>query len=423
MYNRIATFLLVELPLYAFVASITFETANNHGDLETSTNFTIARMFGYIFAASAILAPHIHFRKIPRPAVLLLVFTVVVFARIAGIPEYMWPSAMDLVGRLFQEAIMVWLICNVIRAFPYTYKRILGVYAFAAITIAILQILSVTSTETSQAGRVTMFADDPNTACGKFGLAAVICVVTLLSSRSRVWLRAIAGLALIPLTLTMVGTGSRGGLLAFLIGSMVACAPLLFEGSTPARIGRFVMIVAVFSGLAAAVLTNETALDRINEARGGDLALRESIYPADFIVVTNHPFFGAGPIQNYDEVGDEASTILSSNSTENTFLWSLTAVGIIGSAPFFAAVGAALIAAWRARKTSLGWMPLAFLSCALAFSCTIEWHGQKPLWLALAMAYSSIYAATSRVATISHGATAVPVSFAAPSALSSRFPA
>jgi O-antigen ligase len=190
-------------------------------------------------------------------------------------------------------------------------------------------------------------------------------------------------------------TGSRGALVALVVSLF------LFPLSRGNLVGKLKIAVATLLGLAVLLVAAyqfEAFRRRWEKTFStGDVAGREVIFAKAAEMVVDRPLIGWGPVQNRIELGLRLGG--GQWDAQNLYLHLLTEVGFLGAIPFFVALGLCLSAAWRARKTSHGVLPLAMLAYFLTVTMKGTYINDKYLWLVLAFSLAScaIPQARSRV--------------------------
>ena len=219
------------------------------------------------------------------------------------------------------------------------------------------------------------------------------------SRRLGVGLLALAGVVF--LTIGLVGTGSRGGFVAAIVG---AIAMLVLAKRHRAWVVALLLCVV---GVAAAWLSVDTAAwERISDISGGGTGTgRSELWAAAWHMWQDHPLIGVG----LDAFRDNASAYVrdlgpiefASFLTEqpkvvhNTYLQLLVETGIVGFTLYVAVIVGSLRCAWRAALLfeRLGDFGMATLSRAaigavlamLAGITFISAASDRRLWILLAL--------------------------------------
>src|SRR5262245_64049002 len=78
-----------------------------------------------------------------------------------------------------------------------------------------------------------------------------------------------------------------------------------------------------------------------------------------------------------------------SQDTHNMFLDVLTSTGLFGAVPLLSCVILCLLAAWRARRGSLGALPVVMVITVILINMSGNWIASKLDWLMMACALAS----------------------------------
>jgi O-antigen ligase len=188
--------------------------------------------------------------------------------------------------------------------------------------------------------------------------------------------------------IAIVQTESRGGIIALATG-----LALFLVGGTGSSRARNVAVVALGIGfLACASYLTEATRFRFQAAlEGGDLANRERIYPSALQMALERPLLGWGPSNNNWELGLRIQQPREHpwKDPHNLILHALTATGLAGTIPLLLGIWLCFHAAWRARATAHGALPLALLSTLLVINLKGPWLQCKLHWLLLAYAMAA----------------------------------
>jgi len=203
-------------------------------------------------------------------------------------------------------------------------------------------------------------------------------------------------MALFPLT-AMVYTGSRGGIIACVIG--VALYALPYRRSKRKMAAILVATVAV-AGIINLVVKDQDTLSRFEMTYDtGDTAGRDKIYAGAIEMISEKPLLGWGPVYIYELALREGKAYKYRNGRDphNLFLHLLLEAGLLGTAPFLIGLGLCMRAAWTARDRSLGLLPLVwFVTMIVAsMSCTSIYY--KSLWLVLIVNLASGASAVEKI--------------------------
>jgi O-antigen ligase len=375
--------LLIRYTYYAFIFSIPFETVHL-GFIPGQS--TLSRLIGLLFLAVASLQPRLCF-KWPPDAFWCFAVYLFIYVILGYLQDPVFRSAM--ITRLFmlgQMLILFWASYNLMR-YDRVVKGTCLTLAGACLLLSVLQALGISSQEIGQ-GRLTAFGENANTvgALLSLGLLALSGLaygrkITNVKLRLLFWL--CAGI----LAVTLIRTGSRGAMLALMVGLLM----FFLHGKSlgaKLKIALVALLVIGFLGIAAyqieavRVRWERTLLE-------GETAGRDKIFSMAWEMVKEKPIIGWGPVHHYAELGSRLRYPGPGRDPHNLYLWILTEVGIVGAIPFFAGVWLCGYAAWQARYTIQGVLPLAMVACLLMVNMSGSWHNRKLFWIVLAYALAS----------------------------------
>jgi O-antigen ligase len=184
-------------------------------------------------------------------------------------------------------------------------------------------------------------------------------------------------------------TGSRGGLLALLGGVLVfgLAADSLRAQLRNAVIGGIAIALLVVGALHLPMMKNRWE----DSVRHGNLAGREQLYPALWTMFLEKPVLGWGPVANtYELAGRIGERERLHRASHNIVLELLTGIGVVGALPFLLGGLLCVRAAWRARRSALGVLPLALGTSVLISNMSGDWIASKLIWIAFALAVASV---------------------------------
>jgi O-antigen ligase len=369
---------LVRATLYLFILSIPFEMPKNR-----VIPMEIPTLTGALFLLTTVLSPSACYRKIPG-AMLWFVGYLWMF----GLSTLVNSSVhQDLVLPLFllmlQLVWLLWVMSNVLRDATVMRGALITI-AFAVMVRAALQVLGIGATAHvvwTGGERITAFGQNAN-------LSAIILsvgAVTLLNLRPRIvtWpIAALTGLAIIQ-------TGSRGGLICLTLGVLVWAVG---SGQTLKAKIRGVFVGAfVLAALAFGVLSSDMLRTRLlAAAEEGSLAGREHIYPAALSMISEKPVLGWGPIDNQFEIGARIEEEKKDRrDAHNIVLDLMTSTGFLGAIPFLIGYALCARAAWRARRSRYGILPLALMAVTFMGCMSGTWIASKILWFTFSIALAA----------------------------------
>ena len=117
------------------------------------------------------------------------------------------------------------------------------------------------------------------------------------------------------------------------------------------------------------------------------MAGREKIFPAAWGMFQEKPLFGWGPVRHYYELGSRLGQ--PTRDPHNLYLWLLVETGLLGAIPFFAGLWLCWHAAWKARHSIQGVVPVAMMLCLLVNNAKGTGLTDKLSWIILAYALAS----------------------------------
>jgi O-antigen ligase len=220
-------------------------------------------------------------------------------------------------------------------------------------------------------------------------LAAIIPIGLLFSKSIRhPWYKAFIGVMILPLLTAIVATGSRTGIAVFMIGLSVYLLPL---GWAKSKKGTVVLALLAAIALVYMVIADPDSSLRWDQAYyEGDTSGREVIYREAINMISERPFLGWQPVAHWFELGKRITgREEKEKDVHNLYLHLLLEVGVVGAIPFLAGLWLCTRAAWKARKGSMGNLPLATLLTVLSANLAIPFLTRKPMWLMLALALAS----------------------------------
>ena len=351
-----------------------------------------------LFLATAFLQPSAVFGR-THSGILWLTAFVFVFAGSAL--GHGWPDTMDMM-QLFlfivQALLMAWGTFNLMQNDRLA-RKALWWYVAACVFRTVLPmtgLVEATAYVESSTGsqRVTSFGQDPNYSAMLLSAALVITLGLTHGPRPTSWRMRIVAWGLIAFFgMAIVNTGSRGGLLALVVG-LVTFA--LAVARTPLdRMRSTLIVLCSIIGLTYVVMNSYVMRKRIETtAEGGAMAGREVLFPALWGMFLEKPYVGWGPVTNHYEVVVRATDMTFrqeqiSKDPHNLFLELLTSTGLLGTVPFLIAMALCFRAAWRARRGDFGIIPLSLMGIFLMANISLNQVAHKPFWMFMAFALAA----------------------------------
>lgn len=383
---------IIRYVYYAFIFSLPFESAGVEiGGLQ------IARMLGFILAAVILAIKTLRPSRLefafPPKAFWCFVAYFIVYITLGLNTIWSFPLEPVLADMFIQGIktfvqlfILLWISYNLLQ-----YERIkhgsMVALAASCVIVAALQISGLEA-DTKYQDRRAAFDADPN------GIAAILALGLLIlvaysydRGKFALKTRLVFGLSIAGLAGAIVVTGSRGGILAAVIGSFA----LFSQGKSLAsklKIGLISLIAIACLGLMSYKI--ESVRERWeNTYATGDTAGRDLIFLASWEMFLEKPLTGWGPANHLYELGSRVRWPTGLRDTHNVILWILTESGLLGAIPFFAGLLFCWCAAWRARRGIDGALPMSLLVCVFFFGMTVTNHATKLFWFVLANALAS----------------------------------
>lgn len=371
--------LIIRCMYYAFIASIPFEALDVGIG---SGHFTLPKMVGYAFLVCTLLQPSLCFRSFPK-AFWCFVAYIWAFAAL-GVLEESTRSVFVRLLTYIQMVILFLLSYNLMR-YEKIVKGTLLTLAASCISLAIPHAFG--TTPVMEGERFTVMNQDPNTFASVLSLG-LLALVGLAHGRKEIdsRLRLLAWFGFGVLAMAIVSSGSRGSLVALVIGLL---ALLLKDKSFWSKVRVALLVLLAIGSLTWISYQSETIRMRWEKTfHEGSLANREKIYPTAWKMFLEKPLVGWGPESHQYELGYRLGSSKDLNP-HNLYLWILLETGLLGAIPFFMGMWFCLQEAWKARSGMQGVLPLAMLLCIIVINMNITWHYRKLFWVILAYALAS----------------------------------
>jgi len=284
-----------------------------------------------------------------------------------------------------QVLILFWISYNLMR-YERIRKGTLWVLAVSCLILAIMQILNITSERVGYGDRVSAFGDNPNQ-LGWMLSVGLLTLVGLAYGRENVnfKVRLLTWLSFGVLATALIRTGSRGATAGLVAGLMA----FLLKGrsfGTKLKIG-LIVVLGIGSLIWASYHIEAVRVRWEQTFYKGSMAGREEIYPAAWEMFQEKPLFGWGPVKHYYELGSRLG--LPTRDPHNLYLWILIETGLLGAVPFFAGLWLCWHAAWKARHSIQGVVPVALMLCFLVNNAKGTGLADKVSWIILAYALAS----------------------------------
>jgi len=375
-------------PNRVIVASFCLMVASFHFEMPDGRfHYQLPSMAAALFTACTALQPRVCYRRLPAALLWSIAF---LFAYCACTLLHGWNIAWDMrrmILFLVQAIFVFWAAANLL-ADERVSRKVLWAFAAASVVRAALPFLGIGRTTYQEhwtgGERVSAWGQDPNFASTLLS-AGALALIWLTHARPGTprWLRLLTWPAVTLITLAILDSGSRGGMLALaagLLGSM-----LRYTERVTALMRQVLLGVVAIAALGFGAMNTEVMRGRVEATtQGGSLAGREKIFPALWDMFLERPLTGWGPQLNHHEIALRAPYIAKEyRDSHNLFLEVMTATGLVGTVPFFVALGLCVAAAWRGRRGDYGILPFALLSVLLVANLSIDMLLHKPLWFVL----------------------------------------
>lgn len=373
---------------YAFIFSLTFETAGEDiGLIEPPT------VVGGLLVLSTLLQPGLFLRWPPKGFWCFIIYLYLFVTMGLLEPSSYRSLFVHDATVLFQLTLLAWIAFNLMRNTATAEKALLTL-AIACSLLSLLQLLGVAHSAVDPKGtiqRAAAFGFHPNHLARILVLGMLALVGVLYSRRqniSRPLL--IAAPSLVVLAAVLIQTGSRGAILALGLALLVFA---LRKGSFGKKAINIAGLLVLLGLLALAAFSSDVMRSRFEETiEDGDLARRELIYPTAWEMFKEKPLLGWGPVSSVYELGmrlghPEEET----KNPHNLILYGLVTSGLLGSFPLFLGIGFAALAAWKARNSVHGMLPLAMVIAVFAANMSGVWLFNKLHWLVMAYALAAAY--------------------------------
>jgi len=291
-----------------------------------------------------------------------------------------------------QVVLLFWVAYNLL-GFEEIATATLWVLVIAPVVLRLLALLRLVSAYWFE-GRLYLVGQNPNSLAHHLAVAVVALIGLATAHKSGVRWRL---LFLVPcaavLLYTIVQSGSRGGVFAVAAGVLA----LAFQGGGFWQQIRAALVCVLAGGfLYWAIERSATMTRRYEETLSHtDMAGREDLFPNAWQMFLEKPVLGWGPIDNWDELGRRVPSPRPDHpegerEPHNAVLEVLTATGLMGAIPVLICLGLCVQAAWRARASGRGALPLAMVIAVIVASMSGNFLLVSKLdWVALAYASAS----------------------------------
>lgn len=361
---------------WTMIFSIPFE--GFWGVVSSGFPITMTKAIGYIFFLACLLDVRRCFK--PPPKVLFLfawyVLVLALLASIQGISQ-----AVFKVTSAAQLWVFLWVSYNLLQSRPVALGALIACAGSGLLLGALVLFGYAEPVWGAAPDRAASFGSDPNTTCAYLGVGLLsmlgIFDVRMLKPRYSVPLIVMCLFTIIP---AVVKTGSRGGALALVAGTL--CLALAKMRLSRVLIGATVSLIVLALYIHYTKHSDSTMLRWQVFLHERDTSGRDRILAEAWKLVMEKPLTGWGPVTLYHELGRRCGA--DTKDTHNVLLLVLGETGIVGGGPYIVGLILCGMAAWRARKDAFEAIPMSLLTGIMVFAMTVSWHNRKTYWLVLA---------------------------------------
>jgi len=381
--------LLLQWTFLLFVFLIPLESLEL--GLATRGSLSIPRVVGMVLFVLALLSRRHAFKRISSTGYLFLGYIAVGFASCLFVSEQFRPSAISLFRTFLQLFVVYWVAVSLFFKNEEFLRKSCMTFSFGCFILALCGLFNIGGMAeiTSENGmqRVTFEGLNPNYFAYMLAVSVVILAGLLLNNsfkklRHKILLAALA----VPQVMMIMSSGSRGALLALIVGLFLYLTPLKFTGKRlVAVLGGAIIVCAI----AYVAFLDPVASGRIGETieRDGKESRNEIYYEA-FRMVEERPFLGWGPKENEALLGRRFGKYYM--NPHNLYLQVLMQNGIVGGGLLFMAMTLCMYSAWSSRKSSFGLILAAVMTVVLVGNVTHEFLPRKATWFVFALGSASL---------------------------------
>lgn len=377
---------LTRFAFYGTVCAFPWETL----PIGLGENFSLAKVAGLIFFGVALLQPRVCFRFPPFAFWLFLLYLGFYgLVAIGGDAKYDRSILMKGFSNV-QMIVLFWMAYNVLHD-KKAVKGFLLAFIGACLSLVVGGLFMEGVTGGMKAGdqeRLVTLGVDPNTTGATFALG-LMATMGLAYGRQNphLQIKLFAGLPFLIMAAFLIKTGSRGAMLAFIIGISFL---LVKGGNIRAKLGLTVIVILGLGALIGLSLNTSMAERFERSLSKGDTAGREVVYLEGAGMVNEKPLTGWGPLRYRYELANRIGEYGKEKDPHNLILKLLLEVGILGASPFFLGLGLCFRAAWKARDGLEGSLPISMFVTLLMINMSLTWENRKIFWIILAYSLVSI---------------------------------
>ena len=260
-------------------------------------------------------------------------------------------------------------------------RTILKIYFVTYTTIGLTMMAGLTNPSPTTGQRVGFEGFNLNQLAFMLSLLIVGCVCFLLAGAIDHRKKLLLGGVAAAMTLSLAGTGSRGGSVTLALGLAFA----LVLHIRVRRLPNYLLLVpGLVVGLVWVLATSETLVKRFEDTLyREDTGSRVELAKLSFRLYEEHPIMGYGPHYVF-RLGQ--LTGKERIAAHNTYLQNLLSFGCLGFLPFLLALGLTVHRVWLQRKQFWGGVCLTLLFMLMVFGMSGNMAYDKTFWILLAIA-------------------------------------
>lgn len=379
-----------KLTRYAFYG-VVFAFPWESLDIGLGENFSLAKLVGLFFFGVALLQPKICYRLPPKAFWVFLLY-LALYALLALGEDASYDRKVFIKGfSIAQMLVLFWLSYNVmhdervVKGFLFAF---LGACLSLAVGGAFLEgIIGGVRSGDIDGERLTILGEGSNTVGATFALGLIAILGLAYGRQERDGkTRFLAWIPFLIMAGVLIKTGSRGAMLALVIGIAFF---LVKGGNLRSKIG--LGLIALIGLVAFVWLTvHSDSFKRFeNTLNEGHISGRDVIYIEAARMVNEKPLMGWGPLHYRFELGNRVGWYGKERDAHNLYLKLLLEVGILGAIPFLLGVWLCFLAAWKGRNGLEGSASVSMLATLLMINMAMTWDNRKIFWIILAYALVS----------------------------------
>jgi hypothetical protein len=356
----------------------------------TGDRLGINRIVQLMMVTSMLWQPRVCLRRIP---VAMLWFLAYYFLKVIW-GYWLTPDLYDVwmpsvTPFFFLMLPILWLSFNVIQD-----ERVAmgGLWMFT-LTCAFCALLHVMGIGTQEIGsgetrRITIFGENANEVGVAYAVALVASLGLALRAISLPWQRLLMVPVVLVLGIALSKTGSRSAVLAAGAGMMILALPCPALIATSKRVALVLGGGLIFGFILSQTPVAIQRFKKLQDPSENATEARARMLPVMWDIGKRTPVFGSGPARYQRELTRRAMPYLIRErmniSAHNLLMALFLETGIIGVVVFGWGLILTLIAAWRARRCSLGIVPFAMLLPLFLLACTSNGATGNPVfWFAI----------------------------------------